>query len=130
MNTDSAIHRGGDSVYAYHRGNESGGDVDGDCLKIIRDGDRKITRYLIKLPKAMLGKMKLEAGHEFGFNICINDADIMERDAYIQFTTGTGNKKLPADYKTFRLAKAESNTAPVSDDMLTTRINQTQYFDY
>lgn len=121
---------GGDSVYAYHRGNESSGDVDGDCLKIIRDGDRKITRYLIKLPKAMLGKMKLEAGHEFGFNICINDADIMERDAYIQFTTGTGNKKLPADYKTFRLAKAESNTAPVSDDMLTTRINQTQYFDY
>ncbi|MBQ7793261.1 MAG: hypothetical protein IJ366_01955, partial [Clostridia bacterium] len=69
-------------------------------------------------------------GYEFGFNICINDADVMERDAYIQFTTGTGNKKYPADYRTFRFVKAETNTAPVSDDMLTAEITQTQYFDY
>jgi hypothetical protein len=116
------------SVYCYSASPENGGAGvrTGEILSVIRDGDKNITRYLIKLPKAMLEGLNLAAGTEFGFNVNINDADILDRDAYIQFTTGTGNTKKPADYKTFRLAPYAGNNAAIDGGVTPARITRSE----
>ena len=107
------------------------GSKDPEWVRIVRDGENHITRYLIKLPKAELTPMKLQQGTEFGFNVCANDADILERDSYIQFTGGIADKKNPSAFMTFTLKGTESGAEIDGETCgFITKINSTGFSDF
>lgn len=90
------------------------GDVAGDMkknIKIVRDEEAMVTRYLMVMPKTSITKLNLKENAKLGFNIAVNDADIYERDAYYQFSLGLAGKegKHPSMYETFTLCSGNAN---------------------
>ena len=79
-----------------------------DWVKVVRDSNNHITRYAIKMPKDEIAPMDLKEGTLFGYNICVNDADILERDSYIQYSSGIADKKDPSAFNTFVLKNIDS----------------------
>jgi len=75
-----------------------------DWFKLIRNEDLKITRYLVKLDRSIITTLDLTEGKALGMNIAVNDADILGRENYYQFTLGTANAKNPDDYADFTLS--------------------------
>lgn len=104
-------------VYRGTTGNASKNPV-GLCppewLKVLRDDKDNITRYLLKLPKDSIDPLKLENGYVFGMNICVNDSDILQRDRFIQITTGIGDGKIPTAYYDFVLRPAYEDEGQMS----------------
>ena len=95
----------GTEVVAYAAGYpNTAGSRSSDWAKIIRDNENKITRYLVKLPKNEIYPLDLKEGTHFGYNICANDADVLNRDKVIEFTEGVNGNKRPGLFKTFKLA--------------------------
>ena len=82
----------------------SGGTV--DWFKVIRNDDLKITRYLIRLDKSILSNIDLTEGNVMGLNIAVNDADILGRENFYQFTLGTADSKNPDYYADFTLSSS------------------------
>ncbi len=107
----------GEELYAWYTA-ETGeaGSRPAEWLKLVRDPTNNATRYLFRIPTSELKPMKMQKGYEFGFNICINDADMTLRDRFVQFTLGVGDRKNPSYWKTFTLVDdktpAVTDTAP------------------
>lgn len=78
-----------------------------DWFKVIRNDDLKITRYLIRLDKSILSNFSMDEGNVLGLNLAINDADILGRENYYQFTLGTAESKNPDYYADFTLSSSE-----------------------
>lgn len=72
-----------------------------DFINIIRDDVNKITRYIAAFPKTEIPGLELTAGSIFGMNIAINEADVLNRDVFYQFTSGTADSKNPSLYADF-----------------------------
>ncbi len=87
-----------------------------DWVRIVRDNNNHITRYAIKMPKDELTPMNLKEGTMFGYNICANDADILERDSYIQYSGGIADKKNPSAFNTFVLKGVDSRLPEETED--------------
>ena len=79
-----------------------------EWFMVVRDADRNITRYITKIPRDELSPLQLMKGSSFGFNICANDADVLERDSYIQFSKGIADKKNPSAFLTFTMTGSEA----------------------
>lgn len=78
-----------------------------EWFMVVRDADKNITRYITKIPRDELAPLKLAKGNKFGFNVCANDADVLERDSYIQFTSGIADGKNPGKFHTFTMVGSE-----------------------
>lgn len=74
-----------------------------DRIKIIRDDDAKITKYLFIMSKQEVSNLKLESGGYIGLDIAVNDSDVLGREGYIQFTEGLADAKNPIKYENFKL---------------------------
>ncbi len=72
-----------------------------DYVKIIRNDEIGVTRYLAAFPLSELTNIKAVDGFTFGFNIGINDGDALARDDYFEFTGGTTGSKDPSLYMDF-----------------------------
>lgn len=83
-----------------------------DWFKIIRNEDEMITRYLIKLDKSVISTLNLEKDFAMALNIAVNDADILGRENYYQFTEGLADAggKHPSKF-----AKFTFSDVPVGD---------------
>ena len=79
-----------------------------DWLKVIRNDEMHFSRYLISLDKSVLTNLDFKEGTCFGLNININDNDYLAREAFYEFTEGTGGKKDPSCYADFNLIAAEN----------------------
>ncbi|MBO5008308.1 MAG: hypothetical protein J6D26_05695 [Clostridia bacterium] len=77
-----------------------------DFINIIRDDENKITRYIAAFPKAELSGLELADGNTFGMNIAINEADVLNRDMFYQFTKGTADTKNPSLYSDFSFTQS------------------------
>lgn len=75
---------------------------------IIRNDDKKLTRYVAAIPSSVLTDLKLASGTEFGYNVGLNDADLLYREYWYQFTNGTIDSKNPSLYETFSLIDFEN----------------------
>lgn len=93
----------GNEFYAWTSPNSLKGGVV-DWFKIIRNDDLHITRYLIRLDKSIITSLDLAEGNVLGMNLAVNDADVLGRENYYQFTLGTADKKNPDDYADFTLS--------------------------
>lgn len=100
----------GMEYYAWQSPNSLPGGA-ADWFKIIRNNDLCVTRYLMKLDKSIVPTLDLKEGYALGLNLAVNDADILGRDAYYQFTTGTADAKHPSDYADFTLVNKDLNNA-------------------
>lgn len=107
----------GVEVYAWASalGAPAGGSWDPSLASIIRDENKKITRYLMKLPKASITPMELRTGIEFGFNAVVNDSDTETRESFLELSSGTASGgKNPSQYYTFTLVGTQE-AGPLSD---------------
>lgn len=120
----------GTEVEAYVAGEpNTAGSRSPQWAKIIRDNGNKITRYLVKIPKNEIYPLELKQGFSFGYNICVNDADVLNRDKAIEFTVGVNGKKRPNLFKTFTLVGASSDVKLLSDGIYSTviKLNDTGF---
>ena len=91
----------GDEFYAWKSPSDlPGGTV--DWIKIVRDDAARRTKYIISLDKSIIANLNLKSGNIFGMNFALNDADMLGRDAYYQFTKGTADAKNPSLYADFK----------------------------
>lgn len=72
-----------------------------DFINVIRDGNKKVTRYIAAFPKTEIPTMNLSEGASFGMNIGVNDGDILAREDFCEFTGGTISSKDPSKYADF-----------------------------
>lgn len=84
-----------------------------DRIKIIRDDDAKITRYLFVMSKQEVSNLKLENGIYIGLDVAVNDSDVLGREGYIQFTEGLADAKNPMKYENFKLCT--ENDSDIAD---------------
>ena len=69
----------------------------------------------MRLPKDEIYPLDLKQGTTFGYNICVNDADVLNRDKAIEFTAGVNGAKRPNLFKTFTLV-GTSDSAQLTPD--------------
>ena len=74
-----------------------------DWFKFVRNDVEGWSRYLIKLDKNVLSEFDFAENKVFGLNFALNDADLLTRDNYAQFTLGTADQKNPSLYADFTL---------------------------
>lgn len=120
----------GTEVEAYAAGEpNTAGSRSPEWAKIIRDNDNKITRYLVKLPKNEIYPLELKQGTAFGYDICVNDADVLNRDKAIEFTAGVNGSKRPNLFKTFTLVGVPKKVELLPDGTNSTviKINDTGF---
>lgn len=96
----------GNEFYSWYSPNSLTGGVV-DWFKIIRNNDLHISRYLIKLDKSIITTLDLKEGNVLGMNMAINDADILGRENFYQFTLGTADSKNPDLYADFTLSSVK-----------------------
>ncbi len=113
----------GNSAYAFTAPEGKVGEYPKNMVSVIRDDDKHITRYLIVISKSEVPAIELKNGNVFGYNIGVNDADILSRDQYIQFTKGTCDTKRPDYYYDFILAPYEMGEKYVDDRVFDAIIN-------
>lgn len=75
---------------------------------VIRNEDKKLTRYVAAIPNSVLTGLNLASGTEFGYNVGLNDADSLYREYWYQLTNGTIDSKNPSLYETFKLIDSEN----------------------
>ena len=78
-----------------------------DWFKVVRNNDMSITRYIISIDKSLISNVDLTEGNVLGLNLAINDADILGRENFYQFTLGTADSKNPDYYADFTLSYSE-----------------------
>ena len=84
-------------------------------FKVVRNDEYGLTRYLIAVPGEYIGQFKLSAGNRFGFNVAANDADILLREGYSQFTNGICDSKNPSLYKIFELVESDKDALDITE---------------
>lgn len=79
--------------------------------RILRDEENKNTRYLIKIPKQDLEPMDFSEGSVIGFNLLVNDANLIgNRENWCEITWGIGTRKDPSSYRNWTLSAYEEIT--------------------
>jgi len=91
------------------------GPVSGDWFRVIRNNEKRITRYLIKIPAKELSPMVFKENSQFKFNIAVNDSDVEDREGYCEYSYGIVVEKDPSSYKTFILKRFEKHEVDLSD---------------
>jgi hypothetical protein len=74
-----------------------------DFINVIRDNDKKVTRYIAAFPKNEIPTLDMKEGNVFGLNIAVNEGDVLARDDFYQFTKGTADTKNPSLYVDFTM---------------------------
>lgn len=92
-----------------------------DCVKIIRDNSRNITRYLIKVPFSSVTPLEAAEGTKFRMNSCYNDADVEIRHRVDQVNLGLkegGDARSPQKWYEYQLCGYEKETKMPDDSCL------------
>ncbi|UKI36642.1 MAG: hypothetical protein L6V93_22765 [Clostridiales bacterium] len=79
--------------YQYVASDSPIGNIEEHLSAVIRNDKLGITRYLIKIPNTYTKQPALKAGNKFGFNIAVNDSDVLLREGYSQYTSGICDSK-------------------------------------
>lgn len=72
-------------------------------VNVVRSEAQHTTSYMIRLPRAEVEPLSLAELSQVGLNIVLNDADVLDRDRFYEFTGGTASSKNPGLYRTFKL---------------------------
>lgn len=120
-------------AYSDKNGNEgfswakNGGELPSEWSVMLRDNDMKLSRYLVKIPKADLAPLDFSEGAVFGMNIGVNDADWSSRERFIEYARATIATKAPALFPTFTFVANEGtggeNNCPIPATMSTSAKN-------
>lgn len=103
-------------TYLYQASDAKTGSIEDEQLvSVIRNDKLKITRYLMKMPGSYMKQVKLANGTKFGFNIAANDADILLREGYSQYTSGICDRKDPSKFKAFTLVSGDGAATESTD---------------
>lgn len=94
--------------YQYVASDSPIGNIEEHLSAVIRNDKLGITRYLIKIPNTYTKQLALKAGNKFGFNIAVNDSDVLLREGYSQYTSGICDSKNPSMFKAFSLVTNDS----------------------
>ncbi|GAA3406937.1 S-layer homology domain-containing protein [Paenibacillus hodogayensis] len=103
---------GEESFAFYAAAGKEPGKRPAEWSKITRDDSRKLTLYTIRIPKEELVPLTLRNEQAFGFNVAINDADMLDRDHYYEFTKGLASTKNPSFYYTWKLQEERQQPKP------------------
>ena len=115
-----ALTQTGEETYAWHTASvNEDGIKPGNWSRVLRDEERKNTRYLIKIPKSDLAPMEFKEGSVIGFNYVINDANLVgTRETWFELTWGIGTRKDPASFHNWELVPFEERTDNGADAVL------------
>lgn len=103
-------------TYLYQASDAKTGSIEDEQLvSVIRNDKLKLTRYLMKVPGGYMKKVNLANGTKFGFNIAANDADILLREGYSQYTSGICDRKDPSRFKAFTLVSGDGAATESTD---------------
>ena len=91
----------GNDVWEYYNRENVQKALSPEYMKVIRDNRYNITRYYIRLPLSEIEPTMLDIDSKIGYNLGINDGDMLERERFLEYTLGTCTKKSPAMYKDF-----------------------------
>ena len=98
-----------------------------DYLNVVRDNDKKVTRYLVAIPKSEIPTLNFAEGSVFGFNLVSNDADVLDRENLYEFTEGTGFGKTPYKYADFIFTGSTNEVyTGVTDEIFPSQIEQSK----
>ncbi len=111
-----AITAKGQESYLYYGPGARAGEMSQLIGKAIRDDEHKLTRYLIKLTKDQISELKLATGTLYGFNIAVNDADVLDRDGFIEYSAGLIDTKNPSLFKRFVLVESDAKAKDFTND--------------
>lgn len=100
-------------AYAWQVPEESeSGEKPSDWVKILRNDVNKNTRYFVKIPKDGVNPMELKEGNVIGFNLLLNDANLLgNRDNTVEITFGINSAKNPSYYRNWKMVTSDKNTA-------------------
>ena len=85
------------------------GVVQTQFASVLRSETKGITRYLIAVPKERLAPLELRERSEIGLNLAVNDANVLSREAWYEFTPGLASTKNPSAWETFALLPQEKS---------------------
>ena len=123
----------GMKMYAWHSADaalQKGGDWDASCTTLIRDNERRVTRYALDLTAENVAPLEIKEGATFGMNYVVNDADISSREDCPQLTQGTADGKNPMKYKKFTLVAAETAAEGEVPAIIELKIDNTMPADF
>ena len=101
--------------YQYIASDSPIGNIEENISSVIRNDKLGITRYLIKIPNNYIKQLELKNGNKFGFNIAVNDSDVLLREGYSQYTSGICDVKNPSLFKSFSLVTGDSGASAATD---------------
>ena len=96
-------------TYVYYGPGIKAGQIEAQMVKVIRNDELGLTRYLINVPGSYVSSINLNSGTCFGFNIAANDADILLREGYSQYTSGICDRKDTSAFKVFKLTDGDED---------------------
>lgn len=102
-------------TYVYYGPDVKVGQIETQMFNMVRNDELGLARYLIKLPKENIKQVNLKQGNRFGFNIAVNDADVLLREGFSQYTSGICDSKNPSLYKTFELVAGDNGEFTQTD---------------
>jgi hypothetical protein len=106
-----ALTGSGEETFAYSAAaGKPSGERPGSWSSIKRDEEQKQTQYIIRIPKSEVHPMALQSGYQYGFNVALNDGDMLDRERYYEFTKGLASTKNPSFYGTWKLHDTEAWT--------------------
>ena len=71
----------------------------------------------MRVPKDEVSTLALQKGTKFGFNVCLNETDLFDRDKFFEYTYGIGVTKRPSSYQTWTMTDAEPSTSLTGFDL-------------
>ena len=110
-----------ESYTTYSPSNHSTWEPIEDCVKIIRDNDKNVTRYLIKIPFKSVAPIEAAEGTKFRMNSCYNDADVEIRHRCIQVNLGLkegGDGRSPQKWYEYTLCGYGEPTAAADENCI------------
>lgn len=114
-----ALTRTGEESYAWQAADgEPTGVYPPEWCRVLRDDENKHTRYLIRIPKENLAPMKFVQGYRFGFNLVLNDGNLLgPREGYYEITPGIASSKNPSYFRNWTLIPGEAGTQNRIEDI-------------
>lgn len=101
-----------------------------EWIDVVRDNNKKITRYLMAIPKSEIPTISLAEGNVIGLNVVVNEADALTREVLYEFTPGTGYEKNPSKWASFPFIVAPEETYDgEAEEIFPTEINPSESAD-
>ncbi|MEG2381304.1 MAG: sugar-binding protein, partial [Oscillospiraceae bacterium] len=94
--------------YVWNPAREAGV-INKQFANIIRNNESNLTRYLMAIPRTSLNPLEFKDNNKVGLNIAVNDANVLSRDAWYEFSLGLASTKDPSKWSDFTMKALEEN---------------------